>query len=54
MKVVEVLGEVAGKLIELVRTVVMTGWGPVFRLVVVLLVIAVLVVVGGLGLAGSR
>jgi hypothetical protein len=54
MKVVEVLGEVVGKLIELVRTVVMAGWGPVFRLAVVLLVIAVLVVVGGLGLAGSR
>ena len=53
MKVVEVLGAVAYKLIGLVRTVVMTGWGPVFRLVFVLLAITVLVAVVGLGRTGS-
>jgi hypothetical protein len=45
MKVLEVLAKVAGKLIALVQTVVMSGWGPVFRLVVVLAAITMLVLV---------
>jgi hypothetical protein len=54
VKVVEMLAAVAAKLIDLLRTVVMTGWGPVLRLVVMLAVITALIVVGTLGVAASR
>lgn len=54
MKVTEVLALVAGKLIELVRTVVMAGWGPVLRLLIVLSVITVLVMVARAGYIGPQ